>query len=366
MSPEEFVDSRSNLVDADYVSSILTEKIISHLGIASLKKIISINNYSKLDSVNREQLKKIANSVVRAALSDLYNKMNPEHFEGYPDARKVAEKLYDEFFKKYKSQHGMNLSGYETWELAGAQTQDAWIAVAILSQKIWEEQTGVNPNQPEKETGTNWKAIALQRNEEIHRLNEKIDELSKKNLSLVQERDMLQTKWDQECSKNAQLQIKLTNAGLGHVISEEKMPDTAEQAREIRGNQYGHFHPNHEQVGQIWGGILSAHFGVRIPNLPASLVELMMVGLKLWRIAKSPLHLDSQVDAQNYLNMVPESQGIEAGEIADPTLTPTAIKKVDLELISSIIPKAKITYADGKSQDENKSESDEQVNVPRF
>jgi hypothetical protein len=357
MSPEEFVDSRSNLVDADYVSSILTEKIISHLGIASLKKIISINNYSKLDSVNREQLKKIANSVVRAALSDLYNKMNPEHFEGYPDARKVAEKLYDEFFKKYKSQHGMNLSGYETWELAGAQTQDAWIAVAILSQKIWEEQTGVNPNQPEKETGTNWKAIALQRNEEIHRLNEKIDEL---------EKSCSVTEYNAVRNENERLKRLLDAQKTNPDIPEEKMPDTAEQAREIRGGQYGHFHPNHEQVGQIWGGILSAHFGVRIPNLPASLVELMMVGLKLWRIAKSPLHLDSQVDAQNYLNMVPESQGIEAGEIADPTLIPTAIKKVDLELISSIIPKAKITYADGKSQDENKSESDEQVNAPRF
>jgi hypothetical protein len=318
MSPEAFVDSRSNIVDKDYTSKILFDSLRNSLP-ESIFVLTQIYGYEEI-------FKKIANSVVRAALSDIYNKMNPEHFEGYPDARKVAEKLYNEY-NKLGGPYEEGGTGHN-WELAGNALQDIWVAVAILSQKIWEQtynlQEGFLPSPSEKnETAEYWedkiKKAKLEesaywqkrmsdeivaKNEEIHKLNERINELD-----------------------------KLVNASP----SEEKVPTTAEEAREIRGETYGHFHPNHEQVGQIWGGILSAYFGIRVPNLPASLVEGMMVGLKLWRIAKCPSNVDSHVDAANYLNMILESQQIERGDIPDPTMVLTGVTELNLSLANKLI-----------------------------
>ena len=68
-----------------------------------------------------------------------------------------------------------------------------------------------------------------------------------------------------------------------------------------RGNVYGTIRENHDKIAMI----ASALTGI---DLSAHDILMIMVAVKLSRIAKTPDHVDSYLDALNYLSF--------AGEIA--------------------------------------------------
>lgn len=73
---------------------------------------------------------------------------------------------------------------------------------------------------------------------------------------------------------------------------------------ETRAADYGPPEINMTGIGLIWTAQLRNHWG--IPDLPIigpEMVALMMAGLKLNRLAKSPKHTDSYDDARGYLRI---------------------------------------------------------------
>jgi hypothetical protein len=84
-------------------------------------------------------------------------------------------------------------------------------------------------------------------------------------------------------------------------MTHDEMMKEAAKLVAPRGNVYGDIRTNHEQIAkiatQLTGIELSAHD-----------ILMIMVSVKLSRIAKTPDHVDSYLDALNYLSF--------AGEIA--------------------------------------------------
>ena len=86
-------------------------------------------------------------------------------------------------------------------------------------------------------------------------------------------------------------------------------PETPGKIRQDRGVDYGPVDVNHTSIGHIWGGILmqaieSKRWKAGDP-LPAELVTLMMVGVKLSREAFRHKK-DNIVDGKNYLDFTGE------------------------------------------------------------
>lgn len=68
-----------------------------------------------------------------------------------------------------------------------------------------------------------------------------------------------------------------------------------------RNESYGP--PDHDFrcTGRKWAATLSAHTGSDIPDIPPVIVAIMMVDLKMSRMANNPEHLDNRVDGIGYL-----------------------------------------------------------------
>lgn len=304
MSPEEFVNSRSARVDKAVLSSTFANAV------RSMSCISVPGDYSLLNYEHLAETEKAALSIVRAAFADLFNKMNVEHFHGFPEAKQIAQKLYDKYISSF------NFSppeGFPNWLLCGEQTQDAWVEVAMLALTIWSQANSylTEPiSSSEAETSGN----------ETEKPDGGWELLEEENKRLIHENNKL---------REALQKVK--------EIYSQPEPLNPEEARELRGNQYGHFHLNHEAVGLIWTGIISSWLDARLPIIPASLVETMMAGLKLWRMVRAPENTDSHVDCLNYAKMVEESQAIESGKEDDPTKFLTFMNKNARDKIDEII-----------------------------
>lgn len=76
-----------------------------------------------------------------------------------------------------------------------------------------------------------------------------------------------------------------------------------------RGSVYGDHHQGGTNVGKMWAGVLSQHYGKDLPPLPADIVDLMMVIVKVARVSqpRGRGHEDSYHDARVYLGMGKES-----------------------------------------------------------
>jgi len=60
-----------------------------------------------------------------------------------------------------------------------------------------------------------------------------------------------------------------------------------------------------ENIGKIWVAILSQHWRLRgLGDIPGEIVALMLAGMKQARLARTPEHEDSMVDAHGYLDIV--------------------------------------------------------------
>ena len=71
-----------------------------------------------------------------------------------------------------------------------------------------------------------------------------------------------------------------------------------------RARDYGPPEINMTGIGLIWTAQLRNHYGMAdLPVLSGQMVALMMAGLKLNRLAKSPGHQDSYDDADGYLEI---------------------------------------------------------------
>lgn len=73
-----------------------------------------------------------------------------------------------------------------------------------------------------------------------------------------------------------------------------------------RGDVYGTVRGNHERIARI-ANELTGH------SLSARDIAMVLVAVKLSRIAQSPAHVDSYVDAINYLSFAGEF-ATDAGE----------------------------------------------------
>lgn len=82
------------------------------------------------------------------------------------------------------------------------------------------------------------------------------------------------------------------------------MSDILQEADKIAGQDrsrdYGHPHPNHKRIAQIWS--VQLELILKRPILPRE-VALMMVGLKLAREINTPKR-DNLVDAAGYIKCV--------------------------------------------------------------
>lgn len=80
------------------------------------------------------------------------------------------------------------------------------------------------------------------------------------------------------------------------------------QVRDERQAVYGDFIKGHENLGRIWGAMLSNHFQRPQEDLPPDLVMAMLAGLKMSRISLpgGRLHHDNFLDAKAYLQMCEE------------------------------------------------------------
>lgn len=77
---------------------------------------------------------------------------------------------------------------------------------------------------------------------------------------------------------------------------------------EDRERRYGNHVLGHQNLGLIWTALIQHHYGIKLPyNLPAHLVELMMMGNKINRIAVNPAGHDHYDDAQIYLAMAEDA-----------------------------------------------------------
>lgn len=66
-----------------------------------------------------------------------------------------------------------------------------------------------------------------------------------------------------------------------------------------RSRDYGHPYHNHRRIAQIWN-VQAEHILGEGQRFTPELVALMMMGLKLARLANSPRHEDSVVDICGY------------------------------------------------------------------
>lgn len=96
----------------------------------------------------------------------------------------------------------------------------------------------------------------------------------------------------------------------GNEISQESIDaikGTAEGTDALlaeRAKDYGPPEINMTGIGLIWTAQLRNHFGIAdLPVLSGQMVALMMAGLKLNRLAKSPGHQDSYDDSRGYLQI---------------------------------------------------------------
>lgn len=88
------------------------------------------------------------------------------------------------------------------------------------------------------------------------------------------------------------------------------MSDEIEDIRKQREAVYGEFEHGHTQLGRLWASMLSNHLGVDVPDLPPSLVLVMLAGLKLNRLGtpSGRKHHDNYLDAKAYLQMSEECE----------------------------------------------------------
>ena len=81
------------------------------------------------------------------------------------------------------------------------------------------------------------------------------------------------------------------------------MSDILKEADEIAGQDrsrdYGHPHPNHKRIADIWT-VQAESILKPGERFTPQMVALMMIGLKLARLVNSPSHRDSMIDVCGY------------------------------------------------------------------
>ncbi len=90
------------------------------------------------------------------------------------------------------------------------------------------------------------------------------------------------------------------------------MPNKVEKIRAERDNLYGPHTDAHRRCGMIWTALLEQHYQINLPHpIPGSVVELMMAGNKMNRIAVAPDHADSYDDCEIFLELSKEARQVE-------------------------------------------------------
>ncbi|MGC4002871.1 MAG: DUF6378 domain-containing protein [Pirellulales bacterium] len=89
-----------------------------------------------------------------------------------------------------------------------------------------------------------------------------------------------------------------------NIVSSDVVEDETVALLATRATDYGPPEINMTGIGLIWTAQLRNHYGIAdLPILGPEMVALMMAGLKLNRLAKSPKHGDSYADARGYLKI---------------------------------------------------------------
>lgn len=77
--------------------------------------------------------------------------------------------------------------------------------------------------------------------------------------------------------------------------------EAAAATLEQRKERYGDILDTFESTAAIWTGLLRAHYGPSLPELPVHVASAMMAGIKLGRLCRPfPFNYDDGLDAVNY------------------------------------------------------------------
>jgi len=88
--------------------------------------------------------------------------------------------------------------------------------------------------------------------------------------------------------------------------------------REQRGTLYGGATDNMRDLGYAFTAILESHYGITLPHpIPREVASLLLIALKLLRIAHTPDHEDSHLDLENYIDIFYEcrNKSLEQSEM---------------------------------------------------
>ena len=94
------------------------------------------------------------------------------------------------------------------------------------------------------------------------------------------------------------------------VIAKE-LTKRGQEIRKERAGKYKDPEDGHKQLGQIWGALISAEFGIDLPALPPRLVMVMFVAQKVHRSCMDA-HVDHYVDAEVYNQLALEQAILDA------------------------------------------------------
>lgn len=94
-----------------------------------------------------------------------------------------------------------------------------------------------------------------------------------------------------------------------------KLSEEDDSVQKDRARVYGDHHSGNTNLGRAWSALLTQHLGTHIPDIPADVVDLMMVMVKCMRAAipSGRLNEDTYVDGRVYFMLAEVSAALLNG-----------------------------------------------------
>lgn len=91
-----------------------------------------------------------------------------------------------------------------------------------------------------------------------------------------------------------------------------KLSEEDDSVQRDRASVYGDHHIGNTNLGRAWSALLTQHLGTHVPDIPADVVDLMMVMVKCMRAAipSGRLNVDTYVDGRVYFMLAEVSAAL--------------------------------------------------------